>query len=86
MSLVTSMMNVFDNACFMVYVIRLHKAKRNKTEREKHARSCNMLTISQNGTAIICHVSKNTRNTGHFLKNTGIYRTIRKIQDALYPL
>ena len=34
--------------------------------------------ISQNGTAIICQVSKNTGNTGHFLKNSGIYRTIKK--------
>jgi len=44
--------------------------------------------ISQNGAAIICHVSKNTGNTGHFLKNTGIYRTVKiqEIQDALYAL
>ena len=43
-------------------------------------------TILQNGTKIICHVSKKYRKYRTFI---GIYKTIKKIQkiqDALYAL
>ena len=37
--------------------------------------------ISRQKKRVNSDISKNTGNTGHFCKNTGFYRTSKKIQD-----